>query len=206
MAISLILLAILLGGALYNQREWFLVKIGGALVSEDALVSADAIAVLSGNTPYRVLEAIDLHRKGFAPLILLTQSIGEKDYQILMKSLGVNHKTRFEVNRKVSIYKGIPTEQIVPLPEIDSTKSEAEVILAFLKREGLQSIIVVTSGYHSTRTRLIFRSLNNQDARVIIRPSRYDPFAKKSWWRNRAQSKQVFYEYIKLINHYLIGL
>ena len=94
--VSLIFLATILGGLLYSQREWFLTKIGGALVSKDALLPTDAIAVLSGNTPYRILEAIDLQKQGFAPRILLTQSMGDKNHQIFMKSLGVNYKTRLE--------------------------------------------------------------------------------------------------------------
>ena len=189
----------------YARREWVLMKVGGFLVSEDPLIRADAIAVLSGNSPYRILGAVDLYQKQFAPRILLTETYEEGEHQDLMKSLGVTYHTSLEVNRRIAVHQGVPADAIVALPETNSTKSEAEAVLAFLQKRNLRSVIVVTSGYHSTRTRLIFRSLNGQGVRVAVHPSRHDPFFKRSWWRNRYQSKQVFYEYVKLINHYLVG-
>ena len=196
----------ILAGGLYVQRRRVLVAVGSFLVSEDPLVQTDAIAVLSGGLPYRILEGIDLYRRGFAPRILLTPYEGNPEYLRLMKSLGVTYQTGVRINRKIALNRGVPAEAIEVLSPVASTRHEAGVIFAYLREKNWRSLIVVTSEYHSTRTRLIFRSLNTGGVKVVIRPSRYDRLKLNSWWRDRSQSKRVFYEYVKLLNHYTFGL
>ncbi|MFQ5914006.1 MAG: YdcF family protein [Nitrospinota bacterium] len=203
--IALLFALLIVAGGLYLQRERVLILIGSYLVSEDPVSKADAIAVLSGDVPYRILEGIDLYRRGLAPRILLTP-FNARRYLEMMKTLGVNYQTNAEINRRIAVHRGVPAKAIEVLPPAQSTRNEAEVILSYLRARKLRSVIVVTSRYHSTRTRVIFRSQRG-DARlkVAVRPSRYDKFDPRAWWRSRSQSKKVFYEYLKLANHYTFG-
>jgi uncharacterized SAM-binding protein YcdF (DUF218 family) len=203
--ITIVLACLVLASGAYLLRERVLIAAGSFLVSEDPPIQADAIAVLSGDVPYRILEGIDLFHHGRAPRILLTPYKGDMAYRLLLTELGVDFLPDDEVNRRIAINRGVPAQAIEVLRPVGSTRDEAEVILAYLKSRKLRSVIVVTSEYHSTRTRLIFRSMNGDGMKVAIHPSRYDPFDFKAWWKSRAESKQLFYEYVKLLNHYTFG-
>ena len=200
----LVLLAVAAGS--YLQRHRILVAMGTFLVSEDPLVPSDAIAVLSGGLPERILEGVDLFHRGLAPRILLTPSVRNARVQARMKVLGVEFPLEVEFSRRIALKKGVPPKAIVLVKPIESsTKAEAERILAFMKDRNLRSLIVVTSKFHTTRTRYIFQSVAGSGARVIVRASRYDDFDPNRWWRKRFQSKMVFNEYVKLFNHFLVG-
>jgi len=199
----LVLLAVAAGS--YLQRHRILVAVGTFLVSEDPLVPSDAIAVLSGGLPERILEGVDLFHRGLAPRILLSPNVRNARVQARMKVLGVEFPLKVEISRRIALKKGVPPKAIVLVAPIESTKDEAVNILAFMKDRNLRSLIVVTSKYHTTRTRFIFQSVAGSDARVIVRASRYDDFDPKRWWRERFQSKMVFNEYVKLFNHFLVG-
>ncbi len=179
--------------------------VGAFLVSRDPLIHADGIAILSGKIPSRILEGIDLYRRGFAPRIFLMPEEGNPEYERLMKSLGITYQTDVRVNRRIALNQGVPAEAIEVLPSARSTRQEAKVIFDYMRKKGWRSVIVVTSEYHSTRTWLIFRSLNRHGVKVAVHPIRYGRMRLNSWWRDRGQSKQVFYEYVKLINHYTAG-
>ncbi len=199
---TILIACLVLGSGVYVLRERVLIAAGSFLVSSDPLIQADAIAVLSGDVPYRVLEGVDLFHQGRAPRILLTAYVGDLEHGRLLTDLGVDFLSDDEINRRIAINRGVPAQAIEVLPPVGSTRDEAEVILAYLKSRKLHSVIVVTSEYHSTRTRLIFRSMNGDGMKIVIHPSRYDPFDVRSWWKNRIQSKQLFYEYVKLLNHF----
>ena len=62
-------------------REAVLVACGDHLISDGALDRADAVLVLSGWVPERMLEAVDLYKEGYAPRIVITN-------RPLKKSLG----------------------------------------------------------------------------------------------------------------------
>lgn len=199
------LVLVILAGGVYVQRRRILMAVGSFLVSRDPLIHADGIAVLSGQVPSRILEGIDLYRRGFSPRIFLTSYEGNPEYVRLMKSLGITYQTDFRVQRWIALNQGVPAEAIEVLPPARSTRQEAKVIFDYMRKKGWRSVIVVTSEYHSTRTRLIFRSLNRHGVKVAVHPSRYERMRLNSWWRDRGQSKQIFYEYVKLINHYTAG-
>ena len=199
------LVLVILAGGVYVQHRRILVAVGSFLVSRNPLIHADGIAVLSGSVPYRILEGIDLYRRGFAPRIFLAPYEGNPKYVRLMKSLGITYQTDFHVNRRIALNRGVPAEAIEVLTPTGSTRNEAEVIFDYMRKKGWRSVIVVTSEFHSTRTRLIFRSLNRHGVKVAVHPSRHDRMRLHSWWRSRARSKQIFYEYVKLINHYTTG-
>ena len=58
-------------------------QVGRFLTKEDPLQTADAIAVLSGTSMDRPLEAADLFKDGYAPRIVLTHEMREGSYGAL---------------------------------------------------------------------------------------------------------------------------
>ena len=127
--------------------------VGRWLVVEDPLDHAQAIVVLSGRMPLRVLEAAKLYRAGYAPEVWLTHSTepGKSVQDMGLKYLGEE-----DYNREILIHEGVPPAAIHVLePPILNTADEiirdtlltqsGEVVNARL-REFFQLPVLATKG------------------------------------------------------------
>lgn len=99
------------------------------------------------------------------------------------------------------------TEHVVLCPTLaDSTREEARALRQCLEEHGWHSVVVVTSNYHTRRTRLIWRRVF-EDAQPPLRISVYGvqdgDFRVQGWWRKRRYAKTFFEETIKLVWTYL---
>ena len=68
-----VLTIIVVTASAYAARRPLLVAMGNFLILRDAPRGADAIVVLSGSIPDRILEAVDLYHAHLAPRIILTR-------------------------------------------------------------------------------------------------------------------------------------
>ncbi len=177
---------------------------GRFLIEDQAPEAADAIVVLTGSYPDRILEAVALFREGFAPHLILCREPENAGFRRL-RSLGVQVPKLFELNRSIAEQLGVPPAAITVLDRpAGSTYSEAEVVLASVIARGYTSILLVTSKYHSRRAARIYRHLAGDRVRVIARPARDDDFAADTWWRDRASTRRVVIEYQKLLTFLLL--
>jgi uncharacterized SAM-binding protein YcdF (DUF218 family) len=184
-------------------REAILTSVGEYLITEDPIGKADAIVVLSGSIPDRIMEAIDIYKGGYASLIVLTKEQKPEGYDELIK-LGIGIPEGHDLNQAIALKLGVPESAIVIIDKrIDSTYSEAQVVYGFLKGKNLKSMILVTSKYHTRRAKTIFNHVTNGEIRVITRPSKYDSFDPKSWWRERRHIRWTVFEYEKLLHYYI---
>ena len=182
----------------------FLRAAGRFLVEDDPLRHADAIVVLAGSYPDRILEAAALFREGWAPRIILCREPDNSGFRKLL-DLGVRVPRPFELNRTVAEQLGVPSDAIAVLDRpANSTVSEADVVLADVLARGYRSILLVTSKYHSHRAGLIYRHLAGGRVDVIVRAARDDDFQPDAWWRNRASARRVAIEYQKLLTFLLV--
>lgn len=197
-------IATVLSGAIFRER--LLGLCGQYLVTERALEPADAIVVLSGGVPERILEAVDVYKAGYAPRLILTRA--EKPENLdLLRSFGVAAPEGYEINLHIARRLGVPDEAIVLLePRVNSTYMELGVVRDYCLRQGLHSVIMVTSKSHTTRAYKIFHHLADGRIRVIPHASRYDTFDPTTWWTTRRTAKEVLFEYEKLVHYYLIVL
>lgn len=194
-------LALLGTGMVYEER--LLVATGNYLITEGTLERADAIFVLSGGIPERMLEAVDLYRAGYAPRIVLSKGPAPP-YQDVLKALGVIAPEPHEVNVQIAAKLGISDGTIVLLdPRVNSTYRELALFRDYSYAQGLHSVILVSSKHHMTRVYKIFQHLTVGKIAAIPRPSHYDVLDPKQWWKNRLMAKRVLYEYPKLANFYL---
>lgn len=203
--VSLFILVI--AGFVYYYRDSILISIGEYLVTEYPLEKADAIAVLSGSVPDRILEAIDIYKRGYAPTIILTKEEKPPGYDKLL-NLGIKIPEEYDINQMIALKLGVPSTSIVIIDErADSTYKEEQALYEFLKKRNLKSVILVTSKYHSTRATELFNFVaQGEKIKLITRPSKYDTFDPRNWWNIRRDFKQVLFEYEKLANYYLIRM
>lgn len=112
------------------------------LIVNEIPQKVDIIVVYSGDSGERTEKGIELLRKGYAEKIIFS---GGKVYQdVRMADLMKQH----------AIELGIAEDKIIVEREANSTYENARLTLEILKRNKYKSIIVVTSDYHTRRTRL----------------------------------------------------
>lgn len=179
---------------------------GRYLQHEDPLRKADAIFVLAGTRAERPLEAIDLYKEGYAPIVILSPGIVE-DAEVLLRTRGVRFPRQDELQRDALLQSGLPAAAILSTGGyVDNTAQEANLLRAIVQARGWRRVIVVTSKYHTRRAAFAFkRGLEGTGAEPIIRASRYDASDPARWWRYRSDVRFVLSEWQKLLA-YRLGL
>ena len=176
-------------------------NLGQWLVVEDELQESDMIVVLMGSVYDRILEAADLYDEGYSDRIVLVNSyIAAKD---IIVSRGIKVFGDTLLSKMAVIDLGIPEEDVIVLDgNSRSTQDETLTIREYIRNNReIESIILVTSKYHSGRAKKIFKkALNVLDIEIDIycSPSKYDPSNVNQWWRNREDFQWVVFEYLKL--------
>lgn len=180
-------------------------NLGQWLVVTDELQEIDMIVVLMGSVYDRILEAADLYDEGYSDRIVLINSyITAKDI-IINRGIKVYGNTL--LSKMAAIDLGIPEEDILILEgNSRSTQDEALTIREYIgNNREIESIILVTSKYHSGRAKKIFKkvlSVLDREIDIYSSPSKYDPSNVNQWWRNREDFQWVVLEYLKLANFY----
>jgi uncharacterized SAM-binding protein YcdF (DUF218 family) len=177
-------------GAILSRSLW-LQWLGYALIHDDGPAKADIAVVLAGDTwGHRIEKAAELIREGYIPAALISGPPGyglhESDYAIAY-----------------AVRQGFPAQWFIAMPHSAlSTREEARVVLAELRRRNVRSFLLVTSDYHTARARRTFlaveRDMGGGPAmRTVAAPDEY--FRPDSWWRNREAQKTVFFEWSKSV-------
>lgn len=181
-------------------------RLGQWLVAEDDVVKSDIIVVLMGSVADRILQAVDLYQEGEADKIVMVNSHRVAYDELLSRYVEIPGDAQLSQTAANSL--GVPNEDIIILEgDAKSTQDEALVVREFLRyNDEIDSMILVTSKYHSARAKKIFtKALDslNRDIRILSSPTQYDSFNPKYWWRNREDAKRVITEYMKLVNFYV---
>lgn len=199
---AIVLLALV--ACVVGLRRQILTRIGEFLVVTDLPRPAGAIVVLSGSIPDRILEAVDLYRAGLAPRIVLTRE-GPLPGLDELRARGGDIPEHHELNEQIAAQLGVPRSALSVLrPPVWSTRTEAEAVGEFLLREGIHTVLLVTSKAHSRRAAMTFRDLAAGRLEFVICPSRYDPFRPDGWWQRRPHVRRVVIEYLKMLNFVLV--
>lgn len=174
-----------------TQRLW-LALLGAFLVKAEPAAPADLVVVLAGDfAGNRILTAADLVRQGLAPKALVSgpgEIYGQHESDLAIP---------FAVGR------GYPASYFVAVVnDARSTASEADVIIAELRRRHAHRIDIVTSNYHTRRAGNIYRSkAPDLEVHVVSAP---DPFFEaEGWWKNRDGRKTFVIEWLKTVATWL---
>jgi uncharacterized SAM-binding protein YcdF (DUF218 family) len=172
--------------------------VGRWLVTEDPLVKAQAIAVLSGRLPLRAEEAARLYNAGYAPQIWLTRA---KEPAASLQEMHIAYIGEDFFNSRVLMHEAVPSDAIRVLePPIDNTADEIVAIAAELQRDRGDTVIIVTTKAHTRRVRTLWKELAGGRGRAIVRAARTDAFSPEHWWRTTRDSLDVVREILGLLN------
>ena len=170
------------------------------LVVSAPLASADAIVVMSGSSAYRerTQKAAELYREGRAPLVLLTDDHTQGGWS------SAQQRNPYFVERAIDelMNAGVPREQIRVAPGFaTSTREEALLLKDFAVGEGLKSLLVVTSSYHSRRTLGCLRqTFAGTGTTIGLEP--VGDGEPAFWWLRPEGWRTVGIEYVKLIYYW----
>ena len=181
-------------------------SLGTFLVAEDEPQHSDLIVVLMGSGPDRMLGAVELYEAGYADKIVMVRNM-VRGYDLVV-SQGIKIPHDVDIAKEVAVQLEVPAEKVNILPgDALSTQDEAIQVREFLKsQKDIDSLILVTSKYHSGRAKKIFvkaMSFMDREVRVISCPTQYDDFNAEGWWQSREDLKRGVQEYMKLVNFYL---
>lgn len=175
-------------------------RISANLVQEHGeLAISDIIYVLGGDYLNRVPRAVELYRKGWAPRIVIPRENMPERAQDSNK--GPEHFTT--VSLRMLTAAGVPPESVeewVIGAGVSSTAEEAKALRLYLETHSrVQSVIIVTSNYHTRRAGYTARRMSPGGARIFmdgVPPAGWD---LDSWWKDPVGYATVRSEYLKLL-------
>jgi hypothetical protein len=171
----------------YVARHPLLRLAGSFWVVDESPVNSDAIVMLSDDNynADRATRAADLFKSGLAPHI-----VASGRYLRPYASIA-------ELEQRDLTDRGVPAGAIVRLAHHGrNTREEAVSISQLLMSRGWKRVILVTSDYHTRRSRYICERIFPAGTilRVVAaRDSDYDP---EQWWETREGMRIFFHELV----------
>lgn len=177
------------------------------LVREDVPPHADAMVLLMGSFPDRVLQAVDLWKAKKADRIIIVEEY-MGSFQRL-EERGVSIVSNSEQAASSLVQLGIPADGITILPgNARSTLNEAAVVKDYLfEKTDMDTLLLVSSSVHMRRAAMIFRTTFRHYTNPVYigsSPSKYSNFDAKHWWHNKEDIQAVLSEYVKVGSFVLV--
>lgn len=168
----------LLCAIIYFARHPIMRFAAESWIIDEPASHADAIIVIGDDNFYadRATRAAELSRQQVAPVVVAS---GRR----IRPNAGIAELIEHDLTER-----GVPKEKIVRFShEADSTKEEAEYLAKFAAERHWNSAVVVTSNYHSRRTRYIFERVF--PGTVSVASARDADFDPQRWWGKRKSVK-----------------
>lgn len=164
-------------------------SITNLLVTNDKLKKVDVIIVISGDKGERLQHAVDLFQKKYAHYLLVSGCQHPEH---------VNSYAPAMQEQAVSL--GVPHEKIIMDPANNtSTGNQAISISKLMKEKNFQSAILVTSNYHTGRSKMIFqRACQSDNIKILLSHPIMNQFDFDGWWKSSLGRRLVICELVKL--------
>jgi hypothetical protein len=183
-----------------RNREWFLVFVllgglsiglavkAGSFLVVDAPLRSDVILVLAGETDRRPERALQLLAQGYGRRIVLDVPTKAKIYEF----------TDIELAQRY--IRDLPQASSVGICPIEglSTKDESKDAKQCLGGESDESVLLVTSDFHTRRALSVFRREVPGHTYSVAAARDEAQFGVK-WWTHRQWAKTFVDEWLRLI-------
>lgn len=168
------------------------VNAGNFLVSYEKPKNADVIVVLAGDKGTRTQYAVKLYKQGYASKIIVSGGI-------------IYNKTSIaELMKQQAEELGVPSDNIILEDKADSTFENAIFSKDILLKNDYRSAIIVTSNYHTRRSKMIFNNVfSGTNIQLTYCASGGEYFDQSKWWLSNKSAMIVINEYIKFIGYAL---
>jgi uncharacterized SAM-binding protein YcdF (DUF218 family) len=176
--------------AIFLTSPLWLGYVGTVLEDSEPPRKADAALVLAGDGyGDRMRTGAELARHGFVSKVYVS---GPEGFYGLHED---------ELAIQWAVKAGYPTSYFVPLPlphNATSTRAEAAFVIPRFRGDGIRSLIIVTSDFHTGRAGHIFRQMA-PDMKITVVAAPDALFELRQWWRSREGRKAVFFEWSKTL-------
>ncbi|HEY5885899.1 MAG TPA: YdcF family protein [Pyrinomonadaceae bacterium] len=175
------------------------------LIVYEPIEKSDAIVVLSGSATYRerAQHAGDLFNAGRANRVVLTNDNLKSGWS----SAAQRNPFYYELAREELKRAGVPDGNIqIMMDPILGTHDEAIKLRDYCEKQNVNSILVVTSAYHSRRALWTFRKVFNEaNKKVGMDPAAagIETPSPSTWWLHRFGWDLVPREYVKLVGYWV---
>lgn len=178
---------------LLSARLW-LPSLGSWLVLDAAPVAADAIVPLAGGGS-RVRYAAALFAQGYAGTVVATNA------PLDLPAVDLPY---IDLAQRELLRRGVPEGQIARVETLSrTTKEEAQAVRDLAEARGWRKLLVVTSPYHTRRSRAIFdQVLRHSPVQAVVVPVRPDPYDGRRWWQDVQSTRLTAMEYLKFVAHW----
>lgn len=112
-----------------------------ALLAQQNVVKGDIIFVMQGDGIFRAAHAVELFKKGYAPMLAIVGSANDRSYGSFPSG-----EIRDEMVRL-----GVPLEKIHFEETGPHTRAEADRAMWLAKEKGWKNVLIVTSPHHQYR-------------------------------------------------------
>jgi len=151
---------------------------------------ADCIVALGGDTGDRIVTALDLYRRGYAPLILLT---GVED------SPGDTRRAYLTWRAEYLVKAGVPPAAILYDEHSANSRDEARNTLALASARGWKSVLVVSDPPHMRRlARAWGKAFAGTGKNYVLVATAPAWWRERAWWQSERAAQFVITEYVKL--------
>ena len=176
---------VVLGFFIYIARRPLMRLAGGFWVVDETPKPSDVIVMLSDDNYQgdRAARAAELFKAGLAPRVIASG-------RLLRSYAGVAELEEHDLESH-----GVPASAVVKLPAADrNTRDECTGIGQFAASHGWKRILLVTSNYHTRRSRYICSRVLPAGSTLIVSAARDADYDPDNWWKTRQGTKIFFGE------------
>lgn len=156
---------------------------------------SDAICILLGEFRVRPLRAAELYFRGYAPRILIVDFPDDMFFGSLESQLA----------QVMTLKIGLPAEKLERIRgRVTSTHEEARFYRDYAEKNGLKSLLIVTSSFHTRRSRWVFEKVfAGSGIKLSYAAARQPHIDETNWYRSDEGMSTYFNETVKTI-YYLL--
>lgn len=185
---SLVVISLLLVlGTAYLLRKPLLTETAHLLfIVDEKLAPADAILILGDDNYFgdRARHAAKLYRERWAPRVIASGRYIRP------------YATVAELMRRDAAQHGVPNEHVIVLAHsAANTREEAGVLRRLIREQRWRRVIVVTSNYHTRRSRYICRRAFDPETELLVSAAADSGFDPAAWWQSRGSIKIFLREF-----------
>ena len=179
-------------------HKFWLGQMGGWLIYQDNLATADCILVLGGGRGERVLQGVELYQKKYAPKIMMT---GEFE-QVMF---GPTYHWALQ-GQKLAVSRGVPKNDVIPILTSMSTRDDATLSKTECLKHNYRSLIVVSEPFHTKRAYYTFKkAFKGSGIKIMIYPVQDSWWTRDNWYQSEKGLLAGEEEYMKFAYYILKG-
>ena len=160
-----------------------------AIVLGEPLKKADAIVCLEGDVQIRTQKALDLFKKKWAPVIIVSGGLRGFPFSIPAEKMA-----------KFLIKRGVAKNKIITEGVSQNTYEQAVEVMKIIKKRKWKKIILVASEFHQPRAFLTFLEIMREfklKIKIFNAPANNILFEKTKWGLTRMDLLEIEFEKIK---------